>query len=102
MAGTARQRRIRRALRELAPLVPFDVARGVEERAGSRAMRALPVEIAVWLSLAAHARHGFTDYDRLLAEGYDQTSARHFVAEEMQEVLTAWGCRRSLSDDAQE
>jgi hypothetical protein len=78
------------------------VARGVEERAGSRAMRALPVEIAVWLSLTAHARHGFTDYDRLLEEGYDQASARHFVAGEMQEVLTAWGCRRQLSDDAQE
>ena len=98
MSGTARQRRIRRALRELAPLVPFDVARGVEERAGSRDMRTLPVEIAVWLSLTAHARHGFTDYDHLLAEGYDQASARHFVAGEMEQVLARWGCRRPLPD----
>jgi hypothetical protein len=53
-------------------------------------------ESAAWLSLVAYVRHTFTDYDALLAQGYDRDSARHFVTEEMIEVLRGWGVRREL------
>jgi hypothetical protein len=42
-------------------------------------------------------RHTFTDYDELLAEGYDPDSARHFVAAGMDKILQAWGVRRRLT-----
>ena len=54
-------------------------------------------ETAAWLSLAAYVRHTFTDYDELLAEGYDPDSARHFVAAGMDKILQAWGVRRRLT-----
>ena len=44
-------------------------------------------------SAVAHVRH-------LLAQGYERDSARHFVADEMTQVLTRWGVRRRLGDDA--
>jgi len=44
-------------------------------------------------------RHMFTDYDELLREGYDQDSARHFVAAEITAILESWGVRRPLSSD---
>ena len=54
-------------------------------------------ESAAWLSLVAYVRHTFTDYDELLAEGYDPDSARHFVAAAMDKILQAWGVRRRLT-----
>lgn len=54
-------------------------------------------ENAVWLSLVAYARHTMTDYEALLAEGYDRDSARFFVAGTLEELLAAWGVRRKLS-----
>jgi hypothetical protein len=56
-------------------------------------------ETAAWLSLVAYVRHMFTDYDELLREGYDQDSARHFVAAEITAILESWGVRRPLSSD---
>jgi hypothetical protein len=41
----------------------------------------------------------FTDYDELLAQDYDQESARHFVADVITAVLDDWGVRRRLSAD---
>ena len=37
--------------------------------------------------------------DELLAQGYDRDSARHFVADEMTEILSHWGVRRPLSEE---
>jgi hypothetical protein len=34
--------------------------------------------------------------DDLLAQGYDRDSARFFVADELEDVLAAWGARRKL------
>lgn len=56
-------------------------------------------ETAAWLSLVAYARHVLTDYDELLTQGYDQESARHFVADDLQAALDAWGVRRRLNVD---
>ena len=55
---------------------------------------------AAWLSLTAYVRHVFTDYDDLLAQGYDRASARHFVAAEMEAVLSEWGAQRSLGEES--
>jgi hypothetical protein len=46
------------------------------------------------LSAVAYARHGFTDYDQMLSDGYDQESARHFTLDALNEVLRGWGSRR--------
>ncbi|TIR83698.1 MAG: DUF2293 domain-containing protein, partial [Mesorhizobium sp.] len=40
-----------------------------------------------------------TDYDKLLAEGYDRDSARFFVIDETNEVLTRWRATRLLEED---
>lgn len=53
-------------------------------------------ETAAWLSLVAYVRHALTDYDDLLAQGYDQDSARYFVAADMEAVLGEWGVKRRL------
>ena len=57
---------------------------------------------ALWLALGSHIRHVHTDYDRLLAEGYDRDAARFFVADDTDAVLTGWGCQRSVSESGPE
>jgi hypothetical protein len=70
----------------------------VDHALDSRGLKAGAPESAAWLSLVAYVRHAFTDYDDLLAQGYDQDSARFFVVEEMEAVLGEWGVRRRLTD----
>ena len=65
----------------------------------SAGLRTAAPEAAAWLSLVAYIRHAHTEYDSLLAEGYDQDSARFFVLEPMNEVLEAWGARRRVAED---
>lgn len=71
----------------------------VDHALDSRGLKASAPESAAWLSLVAYVRHALTDYDDLLAQGYDQDSARHFVAADMETVLGEWGVRRRLSDE---
>ena len=96
---TARQRAINKALTALIPLVPFADAESIRIAAGGANLRALPPSIAAWLATVAHVRHQHTDYDRLLAEGYDRESARFFVADDINRVLTAWRASRLLDPD---
>ena len=85
------------ALRRLAPRIPpHEFGAIVDHALDSRGLRAATPETAAWLSLVAYVRHALTDYDDLLAQGYDQDSARHFVAEEIALVLASWGARRKL------
>jgi hypothetical protein len=56
-------------------------------------------ETAVWLSLVAHIRHVYTDYEDLLADGYGIEAARHFCRATINRVLTDWGCRRQVSGE---
>ena len=58
--------------------------------------------IAVWLATIAHIRHVHTDYEKLLAEGYDRDSARFFVIEQTNIVLTRWRATRLLDADDEE
>jgi hypothetical protein len=88
---------IEEALRRLAPRIPKHEFGAVLDHAlDSRGLRGATPETAAWLSLVAYVRHALTEYDELLAQGYDQDSARHFVADEMQAVLDEWGARRRL------
>jgi hypothetical protein len=88
------------ALRRLAPRVPpHEFGAIVDHALDSRGLRVATPETAAWLALVSYVRHALTEYDALLAQGYDLESARHFVLAEMDEILKGWGVRRTLSDD---
>jgi hypothetical protein len=86
------------ALRHLAPKLPLHEFEAVVDHAmDSPGLRVATPENAAFLSLVAYARHTLTEYDALLAQGYDRDSARFFVADELGELLASWGVRRMLS-----
>jgi hypothetical protein len=88
------------ALRHLAPRIPqHEFAAVVDHAMNSPGLRAASPENAAWLSLVAYTRHMMTEYDDLVAQGYDRDSARFFVADELQNVLAGWGVRRKLSPE---
>jgi hypothetical protein len=89
---------IHAALMRLAPRIPaFEAGAIVDHAMTSRGLANAGVETAAWLSLVAFVRHSMTDYDDLMAEGYDQDAARYFVAGEMAGILEGWGVRRPLT-----
>ena len=77
---------------------PHEFGAVVDHAVDSRGLKASAAESAAWLSLVAYVRHAFTDYDDLLAQGYDHDSARHFVVADMEAVLGEWGVKRRLTD----
>jgi len=86
------------ALRHLAPRIPdFEASAIADHAVCSRGLNTASAQTAAWLSMVAFVRHALTEYDELLEEGYDQESARHFVAGEIQAVLEEWGVSRRLS-----
>ena len=88
---------IEAALRRLAPgIPPHEFGAVVDHAVDSPGLRMGAPETAAWLSLVAYVRHALTDYDDLLAQGYDQDSARFFVAGEIETVLAHWGVARRL------
>ena len=107
MTGRATQRartlpkrtEIESALRRLAPRIPpHEFGAVVDHALDSRGLKTSAPETAAWLSLVAYVRHALTDYDELLAQGYDQDSARFFVADEIAAVLAQWGVTRRLGE----
>ena len=98
-AATGRRRAIAKALTALLPMVPYADAEKIRRDAVAVHMKVLPPSIAVWLATIAHVRHAHTDYERLLAEGYDRDSARFFVVDEINLVLTRWRATRLLDAD---
>ncbi|MGX9177260.1 MAG: DUF2293 domain-containing protein [Mesorhizobium sp.] len=98
-APTGRRRAIAKALTALLPLAPYADMEKIRADAGAVHMKSLPPTIAVWLATTAHIRHVHTDYEKLLAEGYDRDSARFFVMEQTNIVLTRWRATRLLEDD---
>jgi hypothetical protein len=91
------------ALKRLAPGLPrFEAAAVADHAMDSPGLRHAAPEEAAWLSLVAYVRHNMTDYDAMLADGYDADSARAFVASEMTEILEGWGVRRRLTGREQE
>lgn len=96
---TKRQQEMRKALRALAPRIPFADAEAVLAQAGSGTLRHLTPAASVWLALTARARHVHSDYDALLREGYDRDAARFFVVGAMEDKLLEWGCSRPLVEE---
>ncbi|EHK55989.1 hypothetical protein MAXJ12_17513 [Mesorhizobium alhagi CCNWXJ12-2] len=100
--ATGRQRAIAKALTALLPLAPYADTEKIRTEAGARHLKTMPPAIAVWLAAIAHIRHEHTDYEKLLAEGYDRDSARFFVVDQTNEVLTRWRATRLLDPDEDE
>lgn len=98
-APTGRRRAIAKALTALLPLAPYADMEAIRADAGAVHMKTLPPAIAVWLATIAHVRHAHTDYEKLLAEGYDRDSARFFVIGQTNGVLTRWRATRLLEED---
>jgi hypothetical protein len=95
-----RRDEIEAVLRHLAPKIPpHEFGAVIDHALDSAGLRGAAPDKAAWLSLVAYARHVFTEYDDLLARGYDRESARHFVMAEMDEVLRGWGVRRPLGEE---
>ncbi len=86
------------ALRHLAPHIPdFEAGAIADHAMDSRGLSCASARTAAWLSMVAFVRHALTEYDSLLEEGYDQEAARHFVAADIQAVLSECGVLRPLT-----
>lgn len=89
---------IERALHVLAPRIPdFEASAIADHAMDSCGLCTASPQAAAWLSMVAFVRHALTEYDSLLEEGYDQESARHFVAADIEAVLREWGVMRPLT-----
>ena len=71
----------------------------IDHAVDSAGLKTASPETAAWLSTVAYVRHVLTDYDQLLDDGYDQESARHFVLDDMNAILRAWGARRTIENE---
>lgn len=101
-ATTGRRRALAKAVTALLPLAPYSDIEAIRTGAAGKHMRTLPPSVAVWLATIAHVRHRHTDYDELLAEGYDRDAARFFVVDDVNEVLTRWRATRLLDPGGEE
>lgn len=89
---------IEEALRVLAPRIPdFEAGAIADHAMDSRGLSTASAQAAAWLAMVSFVRHALTEYDSLLEEGYDPESARHFVAADIQAVLSEWGVSRCLT-----
>ncbi len=85
-------------VRELYPYCPPDVEKTITEhacekysgRVGRSASAKAFDEEAITLAVTAHVRHVNTNYDTLLAQGYDRFAAREMVRDEITEILASW------------
>jgi hypothetical protein len=85
------------ALKRIAPRIPrFEREAILDHAEDSPAMARSVPENAAWLSLVSYIRHVLTDYDTLIAEGYERETARFFVIDETNAVLEEWGSPRRV------
>ena len=99
ISRSKRKTEMMKALRVLVPAASLADFTAIMEIAERGHLRHLPPTITTWQAVTTHIRHNHTDYDRLLTEGYDSTSARHFVLDTMNEILQAWGATRQINDE---
>jgi hypothetical protein len=98
-----RREAVAAALARLAPRLPeFETEAALDRALASPGLRRAAPETAARLALVAYARHVFTDYDDLLADGYDRDSARHFVLDDLNAALAAWGAAPILDAETEE
>ena len=96
---TRAKKSIKKALRELLPLITLADFELIETIANKGHLRHLPPTIAAWQATTTHIRHNHTDYDQLLNDGYDEESARHFVLNSINEKLEEWGSAKQISEE---
>lgn len=95
-----RREQIGAALDHLAPGLPrFEREAIIDHALDSPGLGVADPGNAAWLAMVAYIRHVFTDYDALLAEGFDQDAARFFVIDEINDYLAEWGARRRVDGD---
>ncbi|WP_373876134.1 DUF2293 domain-containing protein, partial [Methylobacterium oxalidis] len=92
----------RRARATASRLPAFEHEATLDRALASPGLRGAAPETAARLALTAYARHVFTEYDALLADGYDRDSARHFVLDDLNEALVAWGAAPIPEESADE
>lgn len=93
-----RRARIAVALDIIASAVPaFERAAILDHAVDSKGLSTASDQAAAWAALVSYIRHTQTDYDDLRDDGYDEDSARFFVADKIDAVLAQWGCRRRVS-----
>ena len=92
-----RRERLDEALDHLAPRLPrFEREAIIDHALDSPGLSVADPGNAAWLAMVAYIRHVFTDYDALLAEGFDQDAARFFVIDAINDYLAEWGARRRV------
>lgn len=101
MKSNRRRKDLVKHLRILVPLAPMSDFLAIEETASAGHLRHLPLTIAAWQAVTSRVRHAHTEYDALLGDGYDQDSARHFVLDDINQILSEWGCSRRLDVNAE-
>ena len=101
-ASTGRQKAVAKALTLLLPQAPYSDIEPIRAAANNRRLREFPPAIAVWLAAVSYIRHVHTDYDALLTEGYDRDSARFFVVDQINTILTTWRATRLLDPEDRE
>lgn len=101
-ASTGRQKAVAKALTLLLPQAPYSDVEPIRAAANNQRLRDFPPSIAVWLAAVSYVRHVHTDYDALLAEGYDRDSARYFVVDQINTTLTTWRATRLLDPEDRE
>ncbi len=98
--ASSRRERIAQALDRLAPDIPrFEREAILDHALDSPGLASAYPESAAWLSMVAYIRHVLTDYDALLAEGFDQDAARFFVLDETNDYLADWGSKRRVDGE---
>jgi hypothetical protein len=97
-----RREAVAEALARIAPRLPaFEADATLDRALASPGLRGAAPETAARLALVTYARHVFTDYDDLLGEGYDRDSARHFVLDDLNAALIAWGAAPIPEEEAE-
>jgi len=96
-AAAGRRERLGEALDHLAPRLPrFEREAIIDHALDSPGLSVAAPGNAAWLAMVVYIRHVFTDYDALLAEGFDQDAARFFVIDEINDYLAEWGASRQV------
>jgi len=83
---------------ELYPSCPAKAAKQIAEhacmkysgRVGRSAEAKKLNEAAVDLAVTTHLRHAKTEYDKLLAKGYERSDARRMIRSELEAILIEW------------
>lgn len=90
--------RFAEGIRQLYPNIPNNIESNIAEhacqkysgRVGRSASAKAFDEEAITLAVVAHIRHVKTNYDMLLAQGYERFEAREMVRPEIEAILCAW------------